>query len=401
MLLRGAGATLAAGFLPWPISAQTARTPIGYLRTNWSRDPHAFGSYSFIAKGARRRDHRLIERPIDDRIFFAGEAAHPRRNSTVHAAYESGQRAAAAVLETAANGIVVIGAGMSGLSAAHKLAESGRAVTILEARDRIGGRVWTTAELGAPLDLGGSWIHGIRNNPLTALADGLELERVATGDSYVIRGRDGRDIPERDAPDWLENVTDVQNSFGADGSELNRRAYWTTSDYRGVDVKFPNGYGEIFAALQGDYETRLNTNVSGVTLTDAGVSVETSTGETLSCDAAIVTLPLGVLKQNTVTFTPPLPVEKQGAIDRLGMGLLDKVYLQFDDVFWDAETTWIATPENDLPEGQFNLWLNLAKYIDQPIILAFNGGPPARQLAAFSDEEILTKALKTLELAYP
>ncbi|MEO1474642.1 MAG: FAD-dependent oxidoreductase, partial [Pseudomonadota bacterium] len=117
--------------------------------------------------------------------------------------------------------------------------------------------------------------------------------------------------------------------------------------------------------------------------------------------AAIVTLPLGVLKQNTVTFTPPLPVEKQGAIDRLGMGLLDKVYLQFDDVFWDAETTWIATPENDLPEGQFNLWLNLAKYIDQPIILAFNGGPPARQLAAFSDEEILTKALKTLELAYP
>ena len=123
--------------------------------------------------------------------------------------------------------------------------------------------------------------------------------------------------------------------------------------------------------------------------------------ETDTFDAVIITLPLGVLKQNAVRFTPPLPEEKQNAIQRLGMGLLDKVYLQFSEVFWDENKTWIATPQNNLPRGQFNQWLNLAKYIDEPVIMAFNGGPPAHDLAKLPDEVIVMRALQTLNLAYP
>ena len=400
--LQSASSSLIAGFLPWHATAQANHTPLGYLRTNWSRDPYSCGSYSYIAKGARRRDHRTLGRPIEDRIFFAGEATHPTRNSTVHAAYESGQRAADLVLGTPSERIGIIGAGASGLSAAYSLVQADRNVTVIEARDRIGGRIWTDASLGTPLDLGASWIHGIRGNPLTELANSLELDRLSTDDSYIVRGRNGSIIRDRDAPDWLEEVTEVQHSAGADLAQLNTWAYWNDSDYEGNDVLFPEGYAQMFAAFGEACEIRLSTPVTSVTLTDAGVTLGT-VGERVTdvFDAVIVTLPLGVLKQETVSFSPPLSESKRSAIERLGMGVLDKVYLQFSDVFWDENATWIATPENDLPRGQFNQWLNLAKYLDQPVIMALNGGSPALELAGLSDQVILERALQTLGLVYP
>lgn len=66
--------------------------------------------------------------------------------------------------------IIVIGAGVAGLAAARTLRDAGRDVIVLEGRDRIGGRIWTDHALGVPVDLGATWIHGIRGNPITALA---------------------------------------------------------------------------------------------------------------------------------------------------------------------------------------------------------------------------------------
>ncbi|MEL7028320.1 MAG: FAD-dependent oxidoreductase [Pseudomonadota bacterium] len=400
-VLSGIGVGLGGGFLPWSFGSAMARTPVGYIRTNWSRDPFSLGSYSYIAKGSRRRDHREIERPVDGRVFFAGEAAFPHRNSTVHAAHESGLRTADFVLESEAERIGVVGAGMSGLTAAHKLSQNGRQVTVIEARDRIGGRVWTDDRLGSPLDLGASWIHGVRKNPLTEISDQLGLERVATDDSFVIRGRNGRLIDERDAPDWLENVVTVQHDAGADLSQLNLAAYVFPRDYGGKDVTFPGGYAGVFEALAGDYDVRLETAITAVQYDEAGVRLLDTTGGSEQFDAVVLTFPLGVLKAGGVDFQPPLPEDKQSAIQRLGMGTLDKVYLRFDEVFWDEDVTWITTPENDLPEGQFSQWLNFYKYIREPIIMAFNGGPPALDLSSLPDEDVLARAVQTLEIAYP
>ena len=82
------------------------------------------------------------------------------------------------------------------------------------------------------------------------------------------------------------------------------------------------------------------------------------------------------------------------------MGLLDKVYLLFDKPFWDEDKTWIITAETDLPRGQFNQWLNLTKYLGKPVILAFNGGSPAHDLAKLSDKEIVKRAVGVLKSAY-
>jgi len=400
LILQGFGSSLLWAFWPWHGVQAKNQKLLGYIRTNWSRDPYTYGSYSYVAKGARRSDIRALDRPIDNKVFFAGEAVFPKYNSTVHAAYESGLRAANSILQGSANRIAIIGAGMSGLASAQKLSQNDREVTVFEARDRIGGRVWTDDRLGIPLDLGASWIHGTNGNPLVDLAKGLDQRLIPTKEDYIIRGRDGRKISERDAPRWLENVVSIEHTAGANKDRINQWAYLFLNDYDGSDVKFPDGYAGIFEALKGDYKIKLNTLVKEIQRTKKGVILGFEKIDNQSFDAVLVTVPLGVLKRGDIKFDPALPENKQQAIERLGMGTLDKVYLLFEQPFWDLSASWIATPENDLPPGQFNQWFNVYRYIEKPIVMALNGGSPALALSALSDEDVVQRALQTICTAY-
>ena len=176
-VLAGVAAMSVASTASWAKAVPNSAGLTGYIRTNWSEDPLSYGSYSYVAKGTSAEEYRALAEPIGGKVFFAGEATHQRYNSTVHAAYETGLSVAEEVLKTGAKTIAVIGAGTSGLTAAKQLSGAGKSVTVFEARDRIGGRVWTNHDLGEPLDLGASWIHGVKGNPLSELADELELER--------------------------------------------------------------------------------------------------------------------------------------------------------------------------------------------------------------------------------
>ena len=401
MLIMGA----AGSFMPWR-GAQDAASPLkGYLRTNWSQDPHTFGAYSYNAKGALKDDRATLGAPINGRVYFAGEAVHPTQNSTVHGAYKNGISTAQDVLNSQntknadATHIAVIGAGISGLAAAKTLADAGKSVTVFEARDRIGGRIWTDNSLDIPLDMGASWIHGVNHNPITELARQAHAKTLITDESYIIRGNNGRLIEDVDAPDWLENVISIQHDSGADTSDLNLHAYNDEEEYAGEEVIFLAGYASILSTLEGNYTVKKSTKVTMVSHGQSGVKINATGGE-YAFDAVIITLPLGVLKRNIVTFEPELPKQKRQAIERLGMGTLDKLYLLFDEPFWDKDATWIITPENGLPRGHFNQWLNLYKYLDLPIILAFNGGPPAIELSELTDEDIVKRAVASLRNSY-
>lgn len=373
---------------------------LGALRTNWSEDPFAFGSYSYRAKAEQPDDRAALEAPLDGRVFFAGEAVNPGFQSTVHAAYLSGRRAAGQVAKHGPNRVAVIGAGMSGLSAAHDLAKAGIKVTVLEARGRIGGRLWTDDSLGAPLDLGASWIHGINGNPLMKLADQVGQKRVQTEDSVLNLGRGGKVISEDELPDWTDAVTTIQHEFAADPALIDLDAYEADGDFEGPEVIFPGGYAPILGALKGEYETRLNVQVTGIGYGGQRVALMLAGEVSEAFDAVIVTVPLGVLKRGAMVFDPPLPEAKRGAIERIGMGTLDKLYLRFDQDFWGSDATWITTPENGLPRGHFNQWFNLAKYIGRPIIMGLNGGAAALELASQSDEKLIEQGVATLTQAF-
>ena len=219
--------------------------------------------------------------------------------------------------------------------------------------------------------------------------------------AMFIRGAGGHRIADRDAPDWLEEVVSIQHSAGASLSELNTRAYWVDRDYGGEELIFPDGYSQVLPALANGLDIRLGNVVKRIDYGASGVELTDSQGRVTRFDAVIVTVSLGVMKNAGLTFHPALPRSKVVAIERLGMGLLDKLYLRFPQVFWDQDVTWIATPDTGHPRGQFNQWLNLAKYIGAPILMAFNGGPPAWDLARLDDADLLRRAFQALDRAYP
>lgn len=333
--------------------------------------------------------------------------------------------------------VIVIGAGMAGLAAANQLTTAGKSVIVIEGRERIGGRTWTDHSLSVPLDMGASWIHGIKENPLSALADRFGAKRIVTDYESIARydfnGRALRedesrkvdqsfetlmekvyalqenldyDIPLQAAidrslknrPRTLEYAinTEIEHEYGADVNDLSLFEWDQEGEFNGDDVIFPNGYEQIVNNLSKGLDIRTGTVVKQINYADKTVRVLTERGE-FRCQQAIVTLPLGVLKRGSVTFSPALPAQKQKAIARLKMGVLNKLYLKFPTVFWDDAHLLGYISEN---KGRWCEWLNLHKYTGQPVLLGFNAGAYGVQIEAQSDEAIVAEAMSVLRRIY-
>ncbi len=381
----------ALSVLPLAAPAQITLVPdpVGHIITRWQRDPQALGSYSYLARGAQLADRARLSDSIGDTLFFAGEATAADHPSTVHGAMMSGRRAAEEILRGEAQQVAVIGAGFSGLGAAQALASAGRDVTVFEARDRIGGRVWTDTRLGTPLDLGASWIHGVWGNPLTKLANSLGVERSTTiFNSIAIFSPQGKRL-RRAAPDWFWERWEYDLNYAASRAELSPIAEEEGEEFFGPHVVFPEGYSQLLPGLAGDYSVRLNTRVTRIAHSPDGVHLDTE-----AFDAALVTVPLGVLKAGTIAFDPVLPPKKQTAIDRLGVGLLDKTYLKFQRPFWPENTQFlgVAAPA----PHPYAHWMNFIPNTGEPILCAFNGAALARNLDDLSDALLVENALVNL-----
>ena len=341
--------------------------------------------------------------------------------------------------------VLVIGAGMAGLATARTLHNAGINVTVLEGRDRIGGRVWTSRRWpDAPADMGASWIHGVRGNPLTALADAGKVRRLPTDyDNALLYDADGTVVSDtawkqidaqvedalaaadvyaeaRDVDLSLQAAltgagqlgrltprsrrylsfylnTVIEHEFGADVDALSAWYGDDADEYRGGDVIFPAGYDQLLPPLARDLDIRLEQRVRAIRYDGNGVTISTDRDE-FRGDQAVVTLPLGVLQQGAVTFAPALPPAKQAAIHALGSGLLNKAWLRFPHAFWPQAPEMI----NYAPDqpGRWAEWLNLYHYTGQPILLGFNAGRYGRTIEAWTDDAIVADAMDVLRTIY-
>lgn len=124
-----------------------------------------------------------------------------------------------------------------------------------------------------------------------------------------------------------------------------------------------------------------------------GVRVETDRG-VYEAGRAIVTLPLGVLKKGSVTFSPPLPADKQGAIDRLAMGALNKIGLVFPHAFWPAEPHFLGYMSE--ARGEIPVILNLHHFTGRPALIAFLTGRFSARTANVPDDEVQARIMEIL-----
>ena len=336
--------------------------------------------------------------------------------------------------------VAVVGAGIAGLGAAVALRNSGFEVVVVEARNRIGGRIHTSRLWPRlPMDLGASWIHGTNGNPVTALAHEAGATLVnTTYDNTLLhidpavralglrgRGTEAAETIFARAMAWAErqeadpsvqaaldavaprasldpvrraqldfHVSATYEQEYSGGAE--RLSAWSIDEdevFGGEDALFPGGYSQIITHLARELDVRLNHIVRSVSMRSGGVTLGFSDGATLDADHVLITVPLGVLKAGSIAFDPPLPAPKQRAIEKLGMGLLNKHWLRFDRVFWPREYDWHEFLS--ARKGEWSEWVSLANVNNAPVLVVFSAAEHAEQVEKMNDQDILTSIMET------
>ncbi len=338
--------------------------------------------------------------------------------------------------------VVVIGAGVAGLTAARSLVDRGLEVTVLEARDRIGGRTWTHDLAGAPVDLGGSWIHGPFGNPLTPLVADLGLvtrndgawgtgmdlfveeagwQDGATATSVVAARLDwdpgeaaaalGGDRPHRDGVEWfvkdrryepavselvgfhLEWIEGALN-VGGPPDRISLEGSAAYLGHPGGNLVIGGGYRSLVDRLASGLDIRLGARVLAVE--HAGRGLVSTPDETIRASRVVVAVPLGVLKSAGIVFDPPLP--QRGSVDRLAMANLEKVVFRFDQPLWPKHrrrATFVAS------DHRFPTWADMSDHAGAPTVVALYNPTATDWIGALSPEDRIEPALEVLRTMTP
>lgn len=341
--------------------------------------------------------------------------------------------------------VVVIGAGAAGLAAAARLGRNGKAVCILEARERVGGRIFTVRPQGSavPLELGAEFIHGESPSVFEHLRlakdvaiDAAQTRFMARRPGQLKQAEDLFEVmkerlrrapkPRTDLPfaEFLERhrrrLSPAVRSFatmlveGYDAADPARASAieilkeWAGGSAADAPTFRPQrSYGALIDSLAASLDPakvsmQLHSIVTEVRWQRGKVEVlATRHGEPVEVRArqAIITLPLGVLQlpalaPGSVLFTPSLPHKP---LSRLLMGPVIKLVLCFSKPFWaeiedgrHRDVAFFHAREAPFP----TFWNTLP--VRSAVLTAWSGGPKALRLVARSTDEVLRPALASL-----
>jgi len=334
--------------------------------------------------------------------------------------------------------IVIVGAGAAGLSAARYLLDSGRKVLILEANDYIGGRVksWSSEETGS-VELGASVVH-FRDKKLFEIAKQrgmlakkkLAMRFMLNGESvvgfslilrlkfvdlfkvrkvfqyfYSYRGEDVSlthlfdmaglssntrrlfcGIYSSALGVWLENIgiNSIRNSFKRGKIRFEREV--TSEAINGEYLGLLSDYVDAVLPF-----VQLNSPVIDVDYQGEMAKVTLVNGDVVFASHVIITVPLSILKAQAINFVPPLPLDKQGAIEKLGMGVAAKIVLVFSEAFWGRKVGYLIGCNTGV------MFFVQNEHEDQHVLVAYVYDA---ELVAQNDSELLQSVIDRLDACY-
>ncbi|PWC03607.1 flavin monoamine oxidase family protein [Agromyces badenianii] len=448
-----------------PAPTNGVPAPTAMRRSRWGADPFSRGAFSFDAVGTTPELRRALGQPVGGRLVIAGEATDAENPGSLAGARASGTRAAADIarLGEAGERVAVIGAGVAGLTAARDLVDAGFEVVVIEARDRLGGRAHSVAATGfeRPVELGAVFtgddeamidaLHEASVDTVPFAAEvaaattaGLRVPIPPTGAEAIATAKHWASTQPRDvslaaaladsgaAPlpaepgadgvspaDWLAHTINsgVAPSTGAATAVISAVQY---------DPTRLEHLGELITGRLSDYidelaeplDIAVSSVVTSIAYNDRRVSLRLDSGESLNADRAIVTVPLGVLKTDTVRFSPALPLMHQRAISLLGMGVVDTVWLRFEEAFWradasdapdapdDADAPGVAPGTEPAPAanvltvvGELSpvaAWIDAGIDSGEPILVGIIAAAQAIRLEALDDQAFQAAVLDAL-----
>lgn len=350
--------------------------------------------------------------------------------------------------------VLIIGGGVAGLMAAVKLrASSDMHVTLLEAQNHVGGRIHTVQQNGMAIELGAEFVHG-KPPELLALLEDLNL------DTYELDGenlnydcsddslhpQDEGAHGDEDSPftvleqmtEWSDRHPTEDLTFDAwcerenidPGSHSGARGYvegFNAADASRISVRslavqqaaedsidgdalrhVKGGYQRLPEALAARFvrlggTLRLQSHVKSITWARGSVDVQLATGEALHADAAIITLPLGVLQSSGVAFQPA-PADILDHAHRMAMGQVLRMSLVFRSRWWATidhpQTKTLKKLSFILPERQRSdlhfrvFWTSHPSH--DPVLTAWAGGPAVEAFVAMDDSAIAHAACHDL-----
>jgi monoamine oxidase len=329
--------------------------------------------------------------------------------------------------------IVVVGAGAAGLMAARELALAGKRVTIVEARDRCGGRIYPlpTGEFGYPAEGGAEFVHGeapvthglLREARLSLLP--IQGTQWTAEDGKL--SRDGpQDLREAEFHKALRELKDdlavaeflrryfagheygrlrhsiermVEGYDAADperASTLALRDEWMDAG-RTTQARIAGGYGALVDFLAAEcrkhgVSIHLTSSVSAIEASNTKATARCANGDAHECDAVVLTVPLPLLKEIVL---PTAEREKAAAAAHIGFGNVIKILLRFETRWWTDKRTDLADLTFLLSDKRIPVWWTQHQ-AEQPVLTGWFGGPKTEGMARFNEQELIGAGLGSL-----
>jgi monoamine oxidase len=335
--------------------------------------------------------------------------------------------------------VIVIGAGMAGVTAARALARAGATVCVVDGNDRIGGRIYTVRDFcGKPVEGGAEFIHGVGAETWPDVrAAGLAVRPSPhTRDTMFNIGYGAHWLPVvLMHPGVWPTFTILRRLARFTPPDMAARDFIAQRRYRGrarimaqmvltahlpgsiddvgvlglledgvlkletgLNHRIVDGYDRLVEHVGRDLDIRRGFIVQRISWAPDGVAVHSTDGRELAARAAVSTLPVGVLKSGAVSFQPALPESKQAALQCMEMGHVLKILLRFEERFWPKRLSTLACGVGPVTL-YWNVFYRAADAL--PVLTAYCTGPRAAALGAISEEEAAAVVLEDLHRHFP